>query len=52
MMKKKYIVPTSKVYKVILPQLLNGSGDIESGDEEGRDQHGMVGNSMEADFEE
>ena len=52
MMKKKYIVPTSKVYKVILPQLLAGSGDIEQGGEQGGGNHGEVGNSLDADFEQ
>lgn len=52
MMKKMYIAPTSKVYKVILPQLLNGSGEIESGGSEGGGHHGEVGNSLDADFEE
>ena len=51
-MKKKYIAPTTKVHKVIMPQLLADSGDIESGGTDGSGHHGMVGNSMEADFEE
>ena len=51
-MKKKYITPTSKVYEVIMPQILAGSGEIGEGGSEGGGHHGMVGNSMEADFEE
>ena len=55
MMKKKYIVPTSKVYEVFIPKLLIGSGkigEIESGGEQGGGNHGYVGNSLDADFEE
>lgn len=51
-MKKMYIAPTTKVHKVIMPQLLAGSGDIENGGEQGEGHHGLTGNSMEADFEE
>ena len=51
-MKKKYIIPTSKVYEVFIPKLLIGSGEIEEGGSEGGGHHGMIGNSMEADFEE
>ena len=51
-MKKKYIAPTTKVHTVIMPQLLAGSGDIEQGDEQGGGNHGEVGNSLDADFEE
>ena len=50
-MKKKYITPTTKVHIVIMPQILAGS-EIEQGGSEGGGRHGMVGNSMEADFEE
>jgi hypothetical protein len=52
-MKKKYITPTSKVHKVIMPQILAGSGEkIEQGGDEGGGHHGTVGDSMEADFEQ
>lgn len=50
-MKKKYITPTSKVHKVIMPQILAGS-EIEQGGSEGGGHHGDVGNSLDADFEE
>ena len=52
-MKKKYIAPTTKVHKVIMPQILAGSGEtIGQGGTEGGGHHGAVGNSMEADFEQ
>ena len=51
-MKKKYIAPTTKVHTVIMPQLLNGSGEIEQGGESGGGQGTLPSNSMEADFEE
>lgn len=51
MMKKMYIAPTTKVHMVIMPQLLAGS-EIGPGGTDGEGHHGMVGNSMEADFEE
>lgn len=50
-MKKKYIAPTTKVHKVIMPQILAGS-EIEQGGESGGGQGTLPSNSMEADFEE
>ena len=50
-MKKMYIAPTTKVHKVIMPQILAGS-EIEQGGTDGEGHHGLTGNSMEADFEE
>ena len=50
-MKKKYITPTTKVHKVIMPQILAGS-EIGPGVTDGEGHHGLPGNSMEADFEE
>jgi hypothetical protein len=50
-MKKKYITPTTKVHIVIMPQILAGS-EIEQGGEQGGGNHGEVGNSLDADFEE
>ena len=50
-MKKKYIAPTTKVHKVIMPQILAGS-EIEQGGESGGGNGTLPSNSMEADFEE
>ena len=50
-MKKKYITPTTKVHKVIMPQILAGS-EIEQGGESGGGNGTLPSNSMEADFEE
>ena len=52
-MKKNYIKPECKIKMIELPHMLAGSGEtIEPGDTYGGGRHGMVGNSMEADFEE
>ena len=50
-MKKKYIAPTTKVHKVIMPQILAGS-EIEQGGESGGGNGTLPSNSMEADFEQ
>jgi hypothetical protein len=50
-MKKKYIAPTTKVHKVIMPQILAGS-EIEQGGESGGGNGTLPSNSMESDFEE
>ena len=52
-MKKNYIKPECKIKMIELPHMLAGSGEtIEQGGSEGSGHHGMVGNSMEADFEQ
>ena len=51
-MKKKYIVPKAEVEIVIMPQLLVGSGIIESGGDEGGGHHGITGDDMDISFEE
>ena len=53
MIKKNYIKPECKIEKIELPHMLAGSGEkIEQGGDEGGGHHGMIGNSMEVDFEQ
>ena len=52
-MKKNYIKPECKIEMIELPHMLAGSGEkIEQGGDEGVGHHGMIGNSMEVDFEQ
>jgi len=46
-------VYSTKVHKVIMPQILAGRGEtIEQGGSEGGGHHGMIGNSMDIGFSE